>query len=76
MPKPDWQNKKYKYKYNTLAEKVRENIAAWQINSQEKLFIKINKNLNGVLRIILDIYTIYTKYMNQANNADKQYNQV
>lgn len=34
------------------------------------------RNLNGVLKIILDIPTIYTKYLNQANNADKQYNQI
>ena len=26
--------------------------------------------------MILDIRTIYTKYLNQANNTDKQYNQI
>ena len=26
--------------------------------------------------MILDMHTIYTKYMNQASNATKQYNQI
>ena len=55
-----------------LAEEDRENTAAWQINSQEKLFTEIDKNPDGVLKMILDICNIYIKYLNQANNANKQ----
>ena len=33
-------------------------------------------NPNGVLKMILNMHTIYTKYLNQTNNADKQYNQI
>ena len=28
------------------------------------------------MKIILDMRIIYTKYLNQANNADNQYNQI
>ena len=59
-----------------LAEKDRKTTAAWQIDSREKLFIEIDGNPDEVLKMILDIRTIYTKYLNQANNADKQYNQI
>ena len=31
----------------------------------------MDKDLDGVLKMILDMNTIYTKYLNQANNADK-----
>ena len=48
-----------------------ENTAIWQIDSQEKLFTKIDKNLDGVLKMILNMRTIYIKYLNQVNNADK-----
>ena len=54
-----------------LAEKDRKNIKAWQIDSQEKLFIKIDRNPNEVLKMILEICNIYTKYINQVNNANK-----
>ena len=59
-----------------LTKKNHKNITAWQINSQEKLFIEMDKNLDGVLKIILDMHIIYTKYLNQAYNANKQYNQI
>ena len=36
----------------------------------------MDRNPNGVLKMILDMRTIYTKYLNQANNADKQCNQI
>lgn len=76
LPEPDQQNKKRKYKYNMLAEKNCKNIITQQINSQKKLFTKIVKKPNGGLKIILDMPIIYTKYLNQANNVDKQYNQI
>ena len=76
LPEPNWRNKKRKYRRTTLAEEDRENNAAWQINSQEKLFTEMDRNPDGVLKMILDMRTIYTKYLNQANNADEQYNQI
>ena len=75
-PEPDWRNKERKYRRPTLVEKDRENTAAWQIDSQEKLFTEMDRNPDGVLKMILDMRTIYTKYLNQANNADKQCNQI
>lgn len=36
----------------------------------------MNKNPNGVLKIILDIYIIYIKYLNQVYNANKRYYQI
>ena len=54
-----------------LAKKDCENTVAWQINSQKKLFTKIHKNSNRVLKIILDMRIIYTKYLNQVNNANE-----
>ena len=64
LPEPNWQNKKHKYKRITLAKDNRGNTAAWQINSQEKLFIEIDRNLDGVLNMILDMRTIYIQYLN------------
>ena len=71
-PEPDWQNKERKHRRATLAEKDRDNTVAWRINNQEKLLIEMDKDPNGVLTIILDIRNIYTKYLNQANHANKQ----
>ena len=76
LPEPDWRNKERKYRHITLVEENRKNTAAWQINSQEKLLIEMNRNPDTVLKMILDMCTIYTKYLNMANNADKQYNQI
>ncbi len=36
----------------------------------------MDRNPDGVLKMILDMRTIYTEYLDQANNADKQYNQI
>lgn len=36
----------------------------------------MDKNSNGILRMILNMYTIYTKYLNEANHINKQYNQI
>ena len=36
----------------------------------------MDRNSNGVLKMILDMRTIYIKYLNQTNNADKQCNQI
>ena len=72
LPEPDWQNKEHKYRRATLAEKDCNYTAVWQINSQEKLLTEMDKDPNRVLTIILDMRNIYTKYLNQANHANKQ----
>lgn len=36
----------------------------------------MNRNPDEILKMISDMRTIYTKYLNQANNADKQYNPI
>ena len=72
----DWRNEERKHRCTTLAEEDRKTTAAWQIDSREKLFIEMDGNPDGVLKMILDMCTIYTKYLNQANNADEQYNQI
>ena len=54
-----------------LTKKDYKNIAAWQIDSQKKLSTEIDRNPDKVLKIILDICTIYTKYLNQANNTNE-----
>lgn len=71
LPKPDQQNKEHKYRCTTLAEKNRKNTVAWQIDSREKLFIEMDRNSDGVLKIILDMCIIYTKHLNGVNNVDK-----
>ena len=32
----------------------------------------MDKDFDGVLTMILDMYNIYIKYLNQANHANKQ----
>ena len=72
MPEPDWQNKERKHRRATLAEKDCDNTITWQIDSREKLLTEMDKNPNRVLTMILDMRNIYTKYLNQANHANKQ----
>lgn len=59
-----------------FAEKDQNNTEAQQINYQKKLLTERDKNPNGVLTMILDMHTIYIKYLNQANNADKKCNPI
>ena len=59
-----------------LIKKNSNNTAAWQIDSREKLLTEIDKDSDKVLTMILDIYNIYTKYLNQVNHTNKQYNQI
>lgn len=74
LPKLHWQNKKYKYRYTRFAKKDYKNITAWQIDIWNGLFIKINRNSNRVLIIILNIHIIYIKYLNQVNHTNKSCN--
>ena len=71
-PEPDWRNKERKHRRTTLAEEDHNNIAAWRIDSREKLLTETDKNSDGILMMILDMRNIYTKYLNQANHANKQ----
>ena len=47
-----------------LAEKDCNNTVVWQIDSREKLLTEMDKDLNEVLTMILDMHNIYTKYLN------------
>ncbi len=60
LPVPDWQNEERKHRCTTLAEEDCNNTTAWRINSQEKLLTEMDKDLDGVLTIILDMRNIYT----------------
>ena len=54
-----------------FAEEDCNNTIAWQIYSQEKLLTEMDKGLKEVLTMILDMCTIYIKYLNQASNTNK-----
>ena len=71
---PDWRNEERKTRRNMLAQKDRNNTAAWRIDSREKLLTEIDKDPDGVLAMVLDMRAIYTKYLNQANEVDEQRN--
>ena len=60
-PEPDWRNKEGKHRCATLAEKDRDNTAAWRIDSREKLLTEMDIDPDGVLTMILDMRNIYTK---------------
>ena len=53
-----------------LIQKNYNNSIAWQIDSQEKLMIEMDRNSDGVLSTILDMRKTYTKYLNQTNKVD------
>ena len=72
-PEQDWRHEGTKCRRSTLAqEQEHNNAAAWQIDSLERLLAKIEKDPEGVLSMILDMRSIYTKYLNKANKADKK----
>ena len=64
LPEPDWTNKKRKYRCLMLIKEDHKNTTAWQIESWEKLFIEIDRNPNRVMKIIVNMRTIYIKYLN------------
>ena len=76
LPVPDWRNEERKHRRATLAEEDRDNTAAWRIDSREKLLTEMDKDPDGVLTMILDMRNIYTEYLNQANHADEQCNEI
>lgn len=72
----DWQHKHTKNKQSTLAQEGYTNAAAWQIDNLEILLVKIEKDPEGVLSIILDMQSIYTKYLEQANKGDIEHDEI
>ena len=76
-PEQDWQHEGTKCRRNTLAqEQEHNNAAAWQIDSLERLLAEIEKDPKGVLSMILDMRSIYTEYLNEANKADKKRDEI
>ncbi len=75
-PDQDWRHEDTKRRQSMLAQEKLTNAAAWQIDNLERLLAKIEKDLDGVLSMILDMWSIYTKYLDQANKADKERNEI
>lgn len=48
-----------------------KNCVAWQMDSQEKLFRKRNRNLDKILKMIFDMRTIDINDQSQALNVEK-----
>ena len=77
LPKQDQQYENTKCRPSTFAEKQKHNnTAVWQIDSLEKLLAKIDKDLKEVVSMILDMQSIYTKYLNKTNKVDKKRNKI
>ena len=77
LPEQDWRHEGTKSRGSTLAqEQEHNNAAAWQIDSLERLLAKIEKDPEGVLSMILDMRSIYTEYLNKANKADKERDEI
>ena len=76
-PEQDWRHESTKCRRSTLAqEQEYNNAAAWQIDSLERLLAKIEKDPEGVLSMILDMRSIYTEYLHEANEADKERDEI
>ena len=76
-PEQDWRHEGTKCRRSTLAqEQEHNNAAAWQIDSLERLLAEIEKDPKGVLSMILDMWSIYTEYLNKANEADKKRDEI
>ena len=76
-PEQDWQHEGTKCRRSIFAQKQEHNnAAAWQIDSLERLLAEIEKDPKRVLSMILDMRSIYTKYLNKANKADKKRDEI
>ena len=76
-PEQNWQHKDTKCKHSIFAQKHKpNNFAAWQIDSLKKLLAEIEKDFKGILSMILDMQSIYIKYLNKANKADKKRDEI
>lgn len=67
----NWLYNKTKRKHCTLVKKYHNNAIIWQISNLDKLITKIDKNLEELLAIILDMQKIYIEYLDQVNKVDK-----
>lgn len=47
-----------------------------QIDNLEKLLAKIEKDFKKVLSIILEIQSIYTKYLDKVNKVNNKHNKI
>lgn len=54
-----------------LIQKEYTHTIAWQIDSLKWLLIKIKKDLEKILFLILNIWSIYIKYLDKANKKNK-----
>ncbi len=72
----NWRYKGNKRRQSTLAQEEYTNATAWQIDNLEKLLAEIEKDSKRVLSMILDMQSIYTKYFDQVNEADKERNEI
>lgn len=61
-------------KYACLKKYI--NTIAWHIHSLERLLVEIEKDLKRVLFVILDMQSIYIKYLDQTYKADKKHNKI
>lgn len=59
----DWQNIKRNNRHTMPTKKYCKNTVAWQIDTQEKLSTKIYRNSDKILKMILDMRTINTGYL-------------
>ena len=71
--KQDWRYKSIKCGRCTFAEKQKYNNATtWQIDSLKRLLTEIEKDSKRVLSKILDMRSIYIKYLKKTNRANKK----
>ena len=75
-PEQDWRHEGTNRRRSTLAQEEHTNTAAWRIDSLERLLAEIEKDPEGVLSMILDMRSIYTEYLDQANEADKERDEI
>ena len=75
-PDPGRRHEETKRRRSALIQEDHDNSAAWQIDSREKLMTEIDRDPDGVLSMILDMRKTYTEYLDQANEADNQRNQI
>ena len=75
-PDPDGQHEETKHRHVALIQEDHNNFAVWQIASQEKLMTEIDKDPDGVLLMIPDMWKTYTEYLDQANKVDNQHDQI
>lgn len=72
----NWWHKDIKFRQSMLAQKEYTNATTQQIDNLEKLLAKIKKDPGGVLSMVLYIRSIYTKYLNKVNKANKKRNEI